>query len=123
MAFAFAIPAATATSTAAATVSAATTAAAAATAAKVPAGRALFTGARLVDDKIPAINLLAVQSFDRLLGFLGAAHGDKTETAWTMGHFVHHQHGLCNSAEWREKFLKCSFRGLEGKITDIEFHD
>src|SRR5207302_1804634 len=68
---------------AAATATAATAAAAVATAAATTA--AIFAGLGLVDGKITAVVLLAVEGRDRGLGLLIGAHLDETETLAAAG--------------------------------------
>lgn len=123
VAIATAVAAATALAAALETALAAATSAAATTAAEFPARGTVLARTRFVDDEVATFVRLAVKGVDGALTFVGAAHGDEPETAGTLGHSVHHQHGFRNGAILSEEFFKSPFRCLEGEVAYIEFHD
>ena len=118
---------ATATATAAATTAAISTTTAVfttrstATAAAPAAGRTIFTRTSHVDRKGATVELVTVQSVNGFLRFVGAAHGDETETARTAAHAVHHQVSFHNGAVCGKRVGKIVFSGVEGKISNKQF--
>ncbi len=85
------------------------------------AGRTIFTRTSHVDRKGATIELLTVQSVNCFLCFVGAAHGDETETARTAAHAIHHQVGFHNGAVCGKRVGKVVFSGVEGKISNKQF--
>ena len=55
------------------------------------------------------------------LSFVGAAHGDETETAGTVGHAIHHEVRFGHGAERRKRVVQVVFSGVEGKISYEQF--
>src|SRR5262249_10164629 len=95
------VAAATSASAAATAVGAASTATAAAAAA-----RALFARTRFIDGQGTALQVFAVEDFDRLLGFGVARHGDEGETAGFSGEPVLHQDDFGDRAGFGERILQ-----------------
>jgi hypothetical protein len=111
---ALAASAATATTTA-------TAAEIATTATAATAAGAFFAGTSDVDREGATIELFAVQSVDRFLGFIGAAHGYETKAAGTAADAVHHQVDFHNRTVGRKRVLEVVFRSVEGKISYKQF--
>jgi hypothetical protein len=82
---------------------------------------ALFARAGDVDGERATIQLLSVQTIDRLLGFLGRTHGHETKPARAIGGAIHHQIRFGDRAERGERVLQIVFGGVEGKISDKQF--
>src|SRR6185503_5271831 len=83
--------------------------------------RAVFARASDVDGQGATIQLGAIHRRDGLLGLLGRTHGDKSETARTAAHAVHHQVGFDDRAVRREGVLQIVFRGIEGEVPYKQF--
>jgi hypothetical protein len=105
---------ATATTTTAAEITARTTTA---TATAAPTAGTFFPRTGDIYRQGATIEIFAVQSFDRLLRFLGTAHGDEGETAGAARHAIHHDVGLHHGAAGGKRVLEIVFSGFEGKIS------
>jgi hypothetical protein len=66
--------------------------------------------------------VLAMEGFDGLLAFVGAAHGDESEAAGAVGFTIHDEVRLGDGAVFGEKGVEVLFGGLEGKISYVQFH-
>jgi hypothetical protein len=82
------------------------------------AGRTFFARACDIDRQGAAIEFLAMQLVDRLLGFFGAAHGDERKPPGATRHAIHHDVGLHNRAAAGERVLEIVFSGFEGKVSN-----
>jgi len=85
------------------------------------ASRTLFARTGHVDREGATVELLTVQRVNGLLRFIGAAHGDETETTRTAAHAIHHQIGFDDGAVRGERVRQVVFSGVEGKISDKQF--
>jgi hypothetical protein len=116
-----AVAAAAATSTAAA-VAAATTSTASATTAAAAATAAIFAWARFIHGELAAIDVLIVQSLDRPLAFLAAAHFHEPETFGSAGIAIDDDlHGQ-NRPVLLEQTLQIRVGHAVRQITDIQLH-
>src|SRR4051812_21519127 len=87
-------------------------------AARPIAGRALFTGPRLIDGQRPALEQGAIEVGDGLLG--AVLHLDEAETARPAGVPVGHDLAARHAAELRERLAEVIRGGAEGKISDVQ---
>lgn len=74
-----------------------------------------------VDGQSTAVNLLAVERADCRLRFIGRAHSDETETAWTTTGAIRHQIGFEHGSMGGKRVLKIILGGIEGKISNKQF--
>jgi hypothetical protein len=116
--------AATATAAEAATTAAATTATAVAAptaATKATAtGRTLLAGTRDVDRQGAALDLMSVELFHALLGFLSIRHRHEGESTGTTGKFVEDDLNDTDGSDLAEQGLKVLGGASEGKIPHVE---
>src|SRR6185312_12467298 len=109
---------AAATATVAAATGRTTATVTAATAVATGAGTARSALASLVDVQCTALELMAIELLDRLLGFLVAAHFDEAETAGATGGTVHHHRGRLDRAGLGEQSPQVVIRGFEVEVSD-----
>ena len=110
----------TVAATATATTPVASSAAAAAT-----AGRTFFPRPGLGDGDVATIEVLAGESADGGLSFLGRGHGDEGETTRAAGGAVGDDVDFLHDAVRGEEVLEGEFGGVEGQVSDEHFiaHD
>ena len=108
---AFAAAAATATTT---------TTAAAERSARAATG-AIFARTRFIHRERTTLHRFAVHEADSFLRFFRTRHRDEGESAGFAREFILHQSGFRDCSRFREKVLEIDLRGVEGKISYVEF--
>ncbi len=77
----------------------------------------IFTRTGNVDGQRTALEFLAVEHFNGLVGFISTAHFDKGKAARLARELVHHDVHRANDTSLGEEILKVSVYGLVGEIS------
>lgn len=85
------------------------------------AAAAIFAGPRNIDGQGTTIQQRAIESTDRLLGFVTGTHRNETEAAWPPAFTLNHQAGFSDGSVRRKGVVKCVFGRVEREVPDVKF--